>query len=169
MKKIAKVISIIKIKNLIILTILVIIIKGFKWRKELLMINCPICKGTLKNTTKTIVYKYKNHTKNIKQKGEYCTSCGESFLSPKDLKSTQKDIVNFKREVDHLLTTQELKRIRKKFHLTQKEASNLFGGGVRAFHKYETAEVTQSKPLDILFRLIDSNKITLEDIKQLSV
>jgi len=42
----------------------------------------------------------------------------------------------------------------------------LFGGEVRVFHKYETAEITQSKPLDILFRFFDSNKITLDDIKK---
>ena len=130
------------------------------------MTHCPICNGNIEFTTKKVTYTYKEHTRDIEQSGEYCISCGESFLSPKDLKSTQKDIANFKREVDNLLTTEELKRIRKKSHLTQQEASNLFGGGIRAFHKYETAEITQSKPLDILFRLIDSNKITLEDVKQ---
>ena len=133
------------------------------------MTNCPLCNGTIENTTKTITYTYKENSKDIKQTGNYCSVCGESFLSPKDLKSTQKDIVNFKREIDHLLTTEELKRIRKKSHLTQQEASNIFGGGLRAFHKYETAEITQSKPLDILLRLIDADKITLEDIKKAAV
>ncbi|MEA3290387.1 MAG: type II toxin-antitoxin system MqsA family antitoxin [Campylobacterota bacterium] len=133
------------------------------------MKNCPICNGTVEYTTKSITHTYKDHKKQIDQSGYYCKNCGESFLSPKDLKSTQKDISNFKREVDHLLTTEELKRIRKKSHLTQQEAANIFGGGVRAFHKYETAEVTQSKPLDILFRLIDSDKITVEDIKQVTL
>ncbi len=133
------------------------------------MTNCPICNGNIEYKAKTITYTYKDHTQEINQFGNYCTSCEESFLSHKDLKSTQKDIVNFKREVDHFLTTEELKRIRKKSHLTQQEAANIFGGGVRAFHKYENAEVTQSKPLDILFRLIDSNKITLDDIKQVAI
>ncbi len=133
------------------------------------MTNCPICNGTIERTIKLIEYKYKGHTRNIKQVGDYCIKCGESFLTPKDLKSTQKEIVNFKREIDHLLTTEELKRIRKKSHLTQEEASNIFGGGVRAFHKYENAEINQSKPLDILFRLIDLKKITVDDIKQVSI
>lgn len=54
-------------------------------------------------------------------------------------------------------------------HLNQQEASALFGGGVHAFYKYETAEITQSKPLDILFRLLDQKKISLDDIKQVAI
>ena len=63
----------------------------------------------------------------------------------------------------------QLKRIRKKLHITQQDASEVFGGGIRAFHKYETAESTQSKPLDILLRLIDSNKISFDDVKSVAV
>jgi len=133
------------------------------------MKNCPICDGAIEYTSKVITHTYKNHTKNIKQQGEYCTVCKESFLSPKDLKATREEIVNFHREIDHLLTTNELKRIRKKSNLTQQDAAVLFGGGIRSFHKYETAEITQSKPLDILFRLIDQKKISLDDIKQVVV
>ncbi len=132
------------------------------------MKNCPICDSIIEYTTKMIPYEYKGHTKEIAQSGEYCTNCKESFLSPKDLKSTQKDISNFKREVEHLLSTEELKRIRKKAHLTQQEASKIFGGGVRAFYKYENAEIIQSKPLDILFRLIDEGRVSIEDVKRVA-
>ncbi|MDY0328429.1 MAG: type II toxin-antitoxin system MqsA family antitoxin [Arcobacteraceae bacterium] len=133
------------------------------------MINCPICNGNVEYTTKPIKYSYKNHTITINQLGNYCTQCNESFLSPKDLKATKKEIIDFQRTVDHLLTTDELKKIRKKFKLTQEDAASLFGGGIRAFHKYETAEATQSKPLDILLRLIDANKISLDDVKDMAV
>ena len=133
------------------------------------MTNCPICNGKIEYKSELTTYKYKNHSIEIEQSGEYCTECKESFLSPKDLKSTKLQIANFKREVDHFLTTDELKRIRKKLHITQQDASQIFGGGIRAFHKYETAEVTQSKPLDILFRLIDSDKISFDDIKSVAI
>jgi HTH-type transcriptional regulator / antitoxin MqsA len=53
--------------------------------------------------------------------------------------------------------------------LKQQEASVLFGGGILAFHKYKMAEITQSKLLDILFRLIDQKKISFHDIKQVAV
>ncbi|MBL0686406.1 MAG: type II toxin-antitoxin system MqsA family antitoxin [Sulfurospirillum sp.] len=133
------------------------------------MTNCPICNGKVKHKTKLTTYMYKEHSIEVKQSGEYCLECKEAFLSPKDLKSTKLDIANFKREIDHFLTTDELKRIRKKLNINQQEAATIFGGGIRAFHKYETAEVTQSKPLDILLRLIDSNTISFDDIKRVTV
>ena len=133
------------------------------------MTNCPICNGTVEYKTQLTTYTYKTHSIEVEQSGEHCLECKETFLSPKDLKSTKLEIANFKREIDHFLTTDELKRIRKKLHLNQQEAATIFGGGIRAFHKYETAEVTHSKPLDILFRLIDSNKISFDDIKRVAV
>lgn len=133
------------------------------------MTNCPICNGKIEYRSEMTTYTYKSHTIEVEQSGEYCSECEEAFLSPKDLKSTKLQIANFKREVDHFLTTNELKRIRKKLHLSQQDAAKIFGGGIRAFHKYETAEVTQSKPLDILFRLIDDNKISFDDIKSVVI
>lgn len=133
------------------------------------MTNCPICNGKIEYTSKMVRYEYKNHSVQINQSGEYCSECGESFLSPKDLKSSKKEIADFKREVDHLLKSDDLKRIRKKTNLTQEEAAVLFGGGIRAFHKYETGDNIQSKPLDILLKLIDMKKISIDDIKQLAV
>ena len=132
------------------------------------MKKCPICNGTINKEDKMVVYSYKKHTKEIIQSGDYCTTCKEGFLSPKDLKASQKAIADFKREVDHLLTTDEVRAIRKKLKLTQEKASSLFGGGARAFHKYETGEYTQSKPLDILLKLIDNGKVSVDDIKAVS-
>ncbi len=132
------------------------------------MKTCPICGGEVQYATKNVTHSYKKHTQIFKQSGEYCNSCGEGFLSPKDLKSTKEDIVNFHRKIDQLLSTKELKRIRKKINLKQKEASILFGGGIRSFSKYETAQITQSKPLDILLRLIDQEKISIDDIRQVA-
>lgn len=132
------------------------------------MQSCPMCNGTIEHTIKTVKYTYKAHIAYIKQPGSYCVLCEESYLSPDDEKATKIDIVNFEREVDNLLTTDELTRIRKNINLTEMDAAKLFGDSIRAFHKYEAAEETQSKSLDILLRLIDMNKITLEDIKKVS-
>jgi len=39
-------------------------------------------------------------------------------------------------------------------------------GGVRAFHKYETGENAQSRPLDILLKLMDSGKISMDNLRK---
>ncbi|NEW60028.1 type II toxin-antitoxin system MqsA family antitoxin [Sulfurovum sp. bin170] len=128
---------------------------------------CPICDGEIKREERTIVYRYKEHTRDIQQMGDYCIECQEGFLSPRDLKFSQKAISDFKREMDNLLTADEVKAIRKRLNLTQEKASSIFGGGVRAFHKYETGENTQSRPLDILLKLVNSGKVTIDDIQNL--
>ena len=130
---------------------------------------CPICDGEIKREEKKVTYRYKEHTRDIVQSGEYCTQCHEGFLSPKDLKISQKSISDFRREIDNLLTTDEIRAIRKRLKLTQEGASSIFGGGVRAFHKYETGENTQSRPLDILLKLIDRGKVTIDDIESLYI
>ncbi len=114
---------------------------------------------------KNTIYTYKEEKITISQPGEYCLKCGESFLSSSDIKATKRDIVDFKRSVDHLLKTEEIKNIRKKLNLTQQEASKIFGGGIRSFYKYETGENNPHRSLDILLRLIDKNKIDLDDVR----
>ena len=47
------------------------------------------------------------------------------------------------------------------------DCNAIFGGGVRAFHKYETGENTQSRPLDILLKLVNSGKVTIDDIQNI--
>ena len=125
---------------------------------------CSVCSGKLIREERTTDYTYKDKTHEILQSADYCVACGEGFLSPKDLKASQKQIADFKRSVDHLLTTDEVRAIRKKLKLTQEKASELFGGGVRAFHKYEIGENTQSRPLDILLKLMDSGKVSVDDL-----
>jgi len=131
------------------------------------MTTCPICNGTIVQQSKEVAYNYKSHNIKVIENTSSCKRCGESFLSPKELKINQLQLTNFKRTIDNLLTTNEVKRIRKKLELTQKDASEIFGGGIRAFYKYETGENTQSKSLDILLRLIDTQKISLHNIRMM--
>jgi len=130
--------------------------------------NCPICYGKLEHKKKDTVYEYKGEKITISQPAKYCLSCRESFLSADDIKATKKDIVDFKRSVDHLLKTEEIKAIRKRLNLTQQEAGKIFGGGIRSFYKYETGENNPHRSLDILLRLIDKKKIDLDDVMQVS-
>jgi len=50
--------------------------------------------------------------------------------------------------------------------LSQREASELFGGGPNAFSKYERGEIIQSKSTDVLMRLVSSKKISIDDIRE---
>lgn len=133
------------------------------------MKECPICgNNKITRDIRNVVFEYKGQKTTIKQPGLYCDECGEAFYDSNDIKATKKELADFKRKVDNLLTSQEIKRIRKKLSLTQKDASLLFGGGVRAFYKYESGEINQTKSVDLLLRLLDKGKIKIKDILEVA-
>lgn len=130
------------------------------------MNNCPICNGKLNKKThkKNMLYKNKNLT--IEMTGDYCDECKEGFYNEEEQSLITNRILLAKRKADNLLTPEHVRRIRKKVKLTQKEAQEIFGGGVNAFSKYERAEVTQPRATDILLRLLDNKTLSVEQIKQ---
>lgn len=63
----------------------------------------------------------------------------------------------------------EVKRIRRKLHLSQKDAVKLLsGGGHNAFSRYERGEVAPPQPLFVLLRLLDRHPHLLAEVQALS-
>ena len=101
------------------------------------------------------VLKYKGSTLEIENYGAFaCPTCGEEYLDDVLIMETEPQIRNWQRQVDGLLTTDEIKAIRKKIGVSQTEFSRILGGGPKSFAKYETGVVNQSEAMDQLLRLI---------------
>ena len=49
----------------------------------------------------------------------------------------------------------DIKRIRRKLHLTQEQMATLLGGGLKGFARYENGQVVQSRAMDNLLRILD--------------
>jgi HTH-type transcriptional regulator/antitoxin MqsA len=126
--------------------------------------SCPVCGGLIIRENRDISLNYNGKEITIDQPGRYCSDCGESFLSSSDLAETGKKRIDFQKEFDHLLKSDEIREIRKKMKLSQRKAGNIFGGGPMAFSKYERGIIKQTRSMDVLMRLINKNKISLEDI-----
>jgi transcriptional regulator with XRE-family HTH domain len=62
--------------------------------------------------------------------------------------------VEFRAEVDGVLSPIEVAAVRKKLSLSQRKASELLGGGPRAFQKYEAGTQAVSAPMSNLLRLL---------------
>lgn len=125
---------------------------------------CPLCSGNLQYGVRTESFNYKDKTFTVEMNGEYCNECNESFYNIDDAKKNERNITLAKRHIDGMLRPEDITRIRKKMGLSQIQASELFGGGVRSFHKYEKGIIVPPKSLDILLRLIDDGKANLEDL-----
>jgi HTH-type transcriptional regulator/antitoxin MqsA len=64
-------------------------------------------------------------------------------------------MVAFKKEVDGLLTGAQVRALRERLGINQSEAAKIFGGGLVAFSKYESDDVSQSEAMDKLLRAPD--------------
>lgn len=125
------------------------------------IVNCPHDGEVMEHGTKEIVVKYKGLSKAVQMPGWYCHKCGEGIHTGKDLKITDKALNELKIQYEGLLSPDEIRRIRKKLHLTQKDAGTIIGGGPRAFQKYESGELLPSRAIVSALTLLDSNPKSL--------
>ena len=127
--------------------------------------SCPFCvDGKLTQGVKSLSFNYKGSSIKIDQPGLHCSSCDEGIVNGSDIKATEKALHDFRANIDGLLTTDEVRKIRSKLNLTQQQAAVIFGGGPNAFSRYERGEIRQTKALDQLLRLLDKHPHLLDEI-----
>lgn len=129
------------------------------------IVNCPHDGCIMEHDVRTVTITYKGLSKSVDVPGWYCRECGEGIHSGKDLKITDKALNELKMQSEGLLSPQEIRRIRKKLRLTQKEAGTIIGGGPRAFQKYESGELLPSRAVVSALKLLDSNPKGLEVLR----
>jgi HTH-type transcriptional regulator/antitoxin MqsA len=118
---------------------------------------CPICgKGILEKEVIEEKFAYKGETITIPNYITFkCNLCNETIVDKGTLKSSAKLLKNFKCKVDELLTGDEIKEIREKLNLTQEQMSEILGGGLKSFARYESGHICQSRAMDNLLRILD--------------
>jgi HTH-type transcriptional regulator / antitoxin MqsA len=116
--------------------------------------------------TRPMEIAYKGQSVTIDMPGWYCDESGESIHTDEDMKVSDAALKDLRKEVEHLLKPQEIKRIRTAIGLTQREAGALLGGGPNAFQKYEQDTVTVSKPMSNLLRLLDKHPEDVEELRK---
>ena len=132
------------------------------------MAGNPVCPETGKpmvRDTRPMTIDYKGQSATIQMPGWYCDESGESIHTGEDMKVSDAALRELKNKAD-LLSAQEVKRIRTKIGLTQREAGAIFGGGPNAFQKYEQGTVTVSKPMSNLLRLLEKHPEDVEELRK---
>ncbi len=127
--------------------------------------KCPFCKGGfLERKTIRETYTYKGHSLEVNQPGEFCNACEEGILNGADLKATERFIRDFQAQVDGLLTSGDIRKIRHQLKLTQKQAAEIFGGGPNAFSRYERGEAAPLRSTIHLLRLLNKHPELLKEM-----
>ncbi|MCF4123970.1 type II toxin-antitoxin system MqsA family antitoxin [Methylobacterium sp. SyP6R] len=125
---------------------------------------CPVTGEPMVRDTRPFVVSYKGRRHDVALPGWYCDTSGESIHSREDLKVSDRALMTLKAEVDGLATPSEVARVRKKLGLSQVKASEVLGGGPRSFQKYESGEVTPSRAMTNLLRVMERHP---EEIRRL--
>ena len=126
--------------------------------------ECAVCGGALKRETRSQTITYRDRSRTYDQPGQWCQACGEGFFDDDDMDAYDRALADLKAEVEGVLKPAEVKRIREKIGLTQREAGHVLGGGVNAFQKYESGDATVSDAMANLLRLLDLHPAMLKKL-----
>ena len=115
---------------------------------------CPVCgEGHLAEQQDECEVEYRGHFELLPSLYSLCDVCAVEQTTAEQERRNKRETIAFRKRVDGLLTGQELRALRERLGVSQKEAAALFGGGPVAFSKYENDEVAQSEAMDRLLRL----------------
>lgn len=119
--------------------------------------SCPLCGGgELCEKVIEERFAYKGHALTVPDYHVLeCPSCGEAVVEKESARRAEKLLRDFGRQVDGLLMAADIKRIRRKLHLTQEQMATVLGGGLKGFARYENGQVVQSRAMDNLLRILD--------------
>lgn len=127
--------------------------------------QCPLCiEGHLTPRTEQADTEYRGvHGRTVFSFAE-CNVCGSEITGDADSRANKRAVLAFRKSVEGMLSGQEIRAIREKYGITQDQAARLFGGGPKAFSKYEADDVMQSESMDNQLRLVKINAGTFWDL-----
>ncbi|WOO31807.1 type II toxin-antitoxin system MqsA family antitoxin [Diaphorobacter limosus] len=130
--------------------------------------KCPVCGGAeLIHDTRDLPYTYKGETTTIAAvTGDFCPACAESILDDAESRRVMREMRVFSKQINAAIVDPAfIVDVRKKLDLDQREAAEIFGGGVNAFSRYETGKTKPPLALVKLFRLLDRHPDLLSEVR----
>jgi HTH-type transcriptional regulator/antitoxin MqsA len=130
--------------------------------------KCPECGAAkLVHDTRNLPYTYKGQTTTIPAvAGDYCPACGESVLNAAESARTSAAMLEFNKQVNaSIVDPQFIASVRKKLRIDQREAAEIFGGGVNAFSRYENGKTKPPLALVKLLKVLDRHPDLLDEVK----
>ena len=130
--------------------------------------KCPMCaEAELVHDTRDLPYTYKGESTIIPGvTGDFCASCGESILDAVESARTSSMMLDFNKQVNASIVDPEfIVSVRKKLALDQREAAEIFGGGVNAFSRYENGKTKPPLALIKLLRVLERHPDLLAEIR----
>jgi len=130
--------------------------------------KCPACGAAeLIHDTRDLPYTYKGEATVIAEvTGDFCPACAESVLGAAESNRVMREMRAFSKQVNAAIVDPDfITNVRKKLDLDQREAAEIFGGGVNAFSRYENGKTKPPLALVKLFKLLDRHPDLLNEVR----
>jgi HTH-type transcriptional regulator/antitoxin MqsA len=130
--------------------------------------KCPVCGAAeLIHDTRDLPYTYKGETTIIAAvKGEFCPACAESVLDARESDRVMREMRAFSKQINAAIVDPSfISTVRKKLELDQREAAEIFGGGVNAFSRYENGKTKPPLSLVKLLKVLDRHPELLSEVR----
>ncbi|HAT33973.1 MAG TPA: antitoxin [Janthinobacterium sp.] len=130
--------------------------------------KCPVCGAAeLIHDTRDLPYTYKGETTVIAAvTGDFCPACAESILDAAESNRAMREMRAFSKQVNAAIVDPVfIANVRKKLDLDQREAAEIFGGGINAFSRYENGKTKPPLALVKLFKLLDRHPDLLNEVR----
>lgn len=130
--------------------------------------KCPACGAAkLVRDTRDLTHTYKGETTTIPDvTGQFCPACVEAVLDADESARVSAAMLDFNKQVNaSIVDPVFIASVRKKLALDQREAAEIFGGGVNAFSRYENGKTKPPLALVKLLRVLDRHPELLGEVK----
>lgn len=130
--------------------------------------KCPVCGAAeLIHDTRDLPYTYKGETTTIPAvTADFCPACDESITDMFETGRVMREMQAFNKQVNAAIVDPGfIISVRKKLNLGQREAAEIFGGGINAFSRYENGKTKPPLALVKLFKLLDRHPDLLNEVK----
>jgi HTH-type transcriptional regulator/antitoxin MqsA len=130
--------------------------------------KCPVCGAAeLIHDTRDLPYTYKGETTLIAAvPGDFCPACAESVLDAAESDRVMREMRAFSKQVNAAIVDPDfIASVRKKLALDQREAAEIFGGGINAFSRYEKGKTKPPLALVKLFKILERHPDLLDEVR----
>jgi HTH-type transcriptional regulator / antitoxin MqsA len=130
--------------------------------------KCPSCAAAkLVHDTRDMPYSYKGESTILPQMtDDFCPSCDEYILDAAESRRAMELMLAFSKQINASFVDPDfIASVRKKLDLDQREAGEIFGGGVNALSRYENGKTKPPLALVKFLKVLDRHPELLSEVR----